>query len=228
MEHITKNIIELPFSLKYDKQHAQYYQKKHHQGLSRKISNWREIQVARKALILAGQPELVLDLPCGAGRFWPMLKEKQSRTVIAADNSAAMITVAEEANPWHRAQKISCIQTSVFDIDLPDASVDSILCMRLIHHIGKKKDRRAMLKELHRVTKDTVIISMWVDGNYKAWRRRQQQKERRREDNKEQNRYIIRRATIEKEFHECGFEIVSHLDLLPIYQMWRTYVIRKL
>lgn len=228
MPNVPKQAINLSFSEKYSKQHAQAYQKKHHDGLSRKLSNWREIQVARKALKIAGQPGIVLDLPCGAGRFWTMLKEKQNRVIIAADNSAGMLEVAQAANPRIVEQGIHCLQTSVFDIQLPESSVDSIFCMRLLHHIGSPQDRRVMLKELHRVTRDTVIISLWVDGNYKAWRRaRIEQKRKARTTVISKNRFLIPRATIEKEFSTAGFNIINHIDFFPLQQMWRTYILRK-
>ncbi len=66
------------FSEKYDDQHAREYLLKHQDGLSRKLSHWRDEQLARKALTLVGEPGLVLDLPCGAGRFWPLLAEKNT------------------------------------------------------------------------------------------------------------------------------------------------------
>ena len=68
--------IKLDFSEKYDDNHAQKYLRKHQDGLGRRLSNWRDQQLARKALTLVGEPGLVLDLPCGAGRFWPLLAEK--------------------------------------------------------------------------------------------------------------------------------------------------------
>ncbi len=37
------------------------------------------------------EPGLVLNLPCGAGRFWPMLAEKSNRVIIGADGSESMI-----------------------------------------------------------------------------------------------------------------------------------------
>jgi len=228
MNKAQKQVVDLPFSHKYDRQHAETCRAKHQTGLARRLSNWREIQVASKALKIADHPGIVLDLPCGAGRFWPMLKEKKSRVVIAADNSADMLDVAREGHPWYSEQGINCLQTSVFAINLPDSSVDSILCMRLLHHIGSAKDRCAMLKELHRVTRDTVIISLWVDGNYKAWRRSKMEKRRESHGNKPtQNRYVVSRATIEREFSSVGFGIVTYLDFLPLYQMWRTYILRK-
>ncbi len=65
--------IKLAFSEKYDQQHAREYLLKHQEGLARRLSHARDEQLARRALTLAGEPGLVLDLPCGAGRFWPLL-----------------------------------------------------------------------------------------------------------------------------------------------------------
>ncbi len=79
--------IKLDFSNKYDDQHAKRYLQKHKDGVGRRLSHWRDVQMARKALALVGEPGLVLDLPCGAGRFWPMLAEKPNRVIIGADNS---------------------------------------------------------------------------------------------------------------------------------------------
>lgn len=228
MKTTQPKTVELAFSRKYNKKHAQAYSEKHKTGWMRQLSSWREIQIARKALNIASQPGIVLDLPCGAGRFWPMLKEKKNRSIIAADNSAAMLEVAQQANPWYKQQNIRCLKTSAFAIDLPESSVDSIFCMRLLHHIGTAKDRAAMFKELHRVTRDTVIISLWVDGNYMAWRRARIEKQRLSIDKPtSKNRFLITRADVEKEFAMAGFEVVKHLDFLPLFQMWRTYILRK-
>jgi len=228
MQQTRPPVDDLPFSGKYDREHAHYYLTKHQTGLARRLSTWREIQMARKALDLAGQPGVVLDLPCGVGRFWSLLKEKKNRTVIAADYSEDMLAVAREAHPWHQEQDIRCLQTSAFDIDLPDSSVDSVLCMRLLHHIGSQHDRSKILQELHRVSRDTVIVSLWVDGNYKAWRRARNRARRKEHGTKKyQNRFVLPRKGIEREFTEAGFEIVGHIDFLPLYQMWRFYILRK-
>jgi hypothetical protein len=120
------------------------------------------------------------------------------------------------------------MQTSAFAIDLPDGSVDGVFCMRLLHHIGDPGHRLAMLGEMARVSRDSVIASLWVDGNFKA-RRRQQLEARRthRNSNGFRNRLVIPAATIEEEFAACGLEIIGRLDFLPRYAMWRTYVLRK-
>lgn len=65
--------IKLDFSEKYDDQHAQKYLRKHKEGLGRRLSHWRDEQLARKALALAGEPGWSLiyrPAPDASGRCW--------------------------------------------------------------------------------------------------------------------------------------------------------------
>lgn len=222
--------IQLEFSGKYDREHAHMYLNKHRTGFSRRASHWREVQIARAALKMAGEPNLVLDLPSGAGRFWPMLCEQPNRMILAADNSQDMLDAGMHGQPPEIVARVKPFQTSAFNIDLGENAVDCIFSMRLMHHIGKPEHRQAMLKEFKRVTRDTVVMSLWVDGNYKAWKR--QRSEARRPDAESdpmlQNRFVIARETIEAEFRQAGFKIVGHKDFIPGYALWRIYVLRKL
>ncbi|MDR0210657.1 MAG: class I SAM-dependent methyltransferase [Pseudomonas putida] len=221
--------IKLPFSEKYDRQHAQEYFLKHQDGLARRLSHHRDEQLARRALALAGEPGLVLDLPCGAGRFWPLLAEKPNRVIIGADNSADMIETACTSQPPEVVARVRPLQTSAFAIDLPDNAVDSIFCMRLFHHIGDPAHRKTILSEFHRVSRDSVILSLWVDGNFKAWRRKklEQRRSAKAAQDSYQNRFVLPVDTIENEFVTAGFRIQDRLDFLPFYAMWRVYVLRK-
>lgn len=222
-------IIKLKFSEKYDQQHATQYLAKHQDGLARRLSHKRDEQLARRALQLAGEPQVVLDLPCGAGRFWPLLAQMPNREIIGADNSASMLEVAALAQPADVVKRVRRLQTSAFEIDMPDNSVDSVFCMRLLHHIGDASHRMALLRELHRVSRDSLIISLWVDGNFKAWKRKRLERERieEREQIGYQNRFVLPAVTVESEFKKAGFVIQDHLDFIPLYAMWRVYVLRK-
>jgi ubiquinone/menaquinone biosynthesis C-methylase UbiE len=216
---------QLEFSAKYNFKHAIKYHDKHRNTLSHRLSNWREQTMAAKALTLAGHPTTVLDLPCGTGRFWPMLAKKKARTILAADNSMSMLSVAHEVTPPELLARVKTFQCSAFDIQIANASVDHIFCMRLLHHIIRPEDRLAILKEFHRVTRDTVAVSLWVDGNYKTIRRRQL--EARRTHKTYQNRIVLKRSVVEREFADAGFDIAGHFDFLKFYAMWRLYVLRK-
>jgi ubiquinone/menaquinone biosynthesis C-methylase UbiE len=222
--------VELEFSRKYDHQHSVEYLQKHQDGWARRLSHWRDVQVARHALKLADEPNLVLDLPCGAGRFWPMLAERSNRVILAADNSADMLATARSAQPAAVLARIKTFQTSAFAIDLGANAVDCIFCIRLLHHIESAEHRLAILREFHRVSRDTVILSLWVDGNYKAWKRRRLERRRAAEGRagQNQNRFVVKRQAIESEFTQAGFKIIGYRDFLPGYALWRTYVLRKL
>jgi ubiquinone/menaquinone biosynthesis C-methylase UbiE len=225
MEKQKSDPIHLEFSDKYTQAHSQQYYEKHQDGLMRRLSNTRDLQLARKALKIAGEPQLVLDLPCGAGRFWPTLAENVSRNIIGADNSADMVEIALNNCRPDLKNRITAIKTSAFAIDLPNNHVDSIFSMRLMHHIGQSEHRVAMLKEFHRVSRDTVILSMWVDGNIKAMRRKKLEAKRHKPI--EQNRFVIPVNQIESEFALTGFKVVDYLDFMPRYAMWRVYILRK-
>ncbi len=228
MPHEASSPIELEFSSKYDRKHAEQYLRKHRHGLQRRLSNLRDLQLARKALALAGDPTLVLDLPCGAGRFWPVLAEHPQRVILAGDNSADMLAVATASQAPEIVARIRTLQTSAFDITLPDRSVDAVFCMRLLHHIGDPAHRLSMLKEFHRVTRDSVILSLWVDGNYQAWKRHRLEARRERTHRKAyQNRFVLPASQVEREFAEAGFTISGRLDFLPLISMWRVYVLRR-
>lgn len=220
--------IELPFSDKYTAAHAQAYHDKHQGDLRRRLSNLREQQLARRALALAGQPGQVLDLPCGAGRFWTTLAEHPARRIVAADRSRDMLDVAFANADARLRERISPLHTSAFAIGLPDGAVDCVFCMRLLHHVGEAAHRMAMLREFHRVTRDTLIVSLWVDGNWMAWRRRRQEARRlQRDGERPANRFVLPRERAEAEFAFAGFDIVEHLDFLPRQSMWRVYVLRR-
>lgn len=212
-------------SKRYGLESAQQYFRKHGTGPLHRLSTWRELAIARKALALAGDPGVVLDLPCGAGRFWPMLAEKPDRRILAADCSEEMLQVARHMQPRELVERVESFQCSAFETGLEDGSVDNIFCMRLLHHIPESSHRVAMLREFHRVTRDTVCISLWVDGNFKAYRRAKRTARRSKGDH--HSRYIVDRRSVESEFRQAGFQIKGHFDFLRFYSMWRIYVLQK-
>jgi SAM-dependent methyltransferase len=208
---------------RYNDEQARFYFAKHKRGFWRRVSNWSDRRMAARALAIAGEPKSILDLPCGAGRFWELLTRVPDRYLLAADYSQDMINAALSFQPPHVAGRFKTFQTSAFEIKLPDSAVDCIFCMRLLHHYDRKEARAKILQEFHRVSRDTVCLSLWVDGNIQAWRRRFRSSRRTRPD---QTRFLLERSQIEGEFYECGFKIVGFVDALPGFSMWRTYVLK--
>jgi SAM-dependent methyltransferase len=220
-----KTVAEYPFALKYDSDYALTYYQKHHSGFWRRLSSWREIAIARKALRLAGNPDSVLDIPSGAGRFWQMLAESPGRCLIAADFNQAMLDTALARQKPQVSRRFETLRCSAFDIPRPDNFVDTVFCMRLIHHIHDPADRVSLLRELARVARRHVIISLWVSGNLQAHRR--SRLDARRASSPRRNRFMIGAAQFEQEVREAGLRVCARLDLLPGVSMWRVYLLEK-
>ncbi|WP_375738562.1 class I SAM-dependent methyltransferase [Pseudomonas boanensis] len=194
-----------------------------------RLARWRDEQMALRALKVAGQPNLILDLPCGDGRFWPLLAEHPNRLILAGDQNAEWLAASHANHSPDVARRVRTFQATPFAIELGENAVDCIFCMRYLQRVETADQRLELLREFHRVTRDTLIVSLWVDGNFKAWRR--MRLERRRaamsEGSPRQGRFVVARETIEAEFRSVGFHILSRQDLLPGYAMWRVYVLRK-
>lgn len=229
MQDENNGVTEYAFSRKYDAEHAHKYYEKHASGFWRKISSWREVGMARKALALAGHPRSVLDMPCGTGRFWKMLAEESGRQIFAADSSRPMIETGLALRaPEVRARIKKTFQCSAFETGLPDNFVECVFCIRLLHHITKSEDRVKMLKEFARVGSESVVVSLWVDGNFKAYRLKRKLERRALLEGRpaDRDRGLVSRAQIESEIVAAGLEVVGYVDFIKYWDKWRTYVLR--
>jgi len=203
---------------------AMLYDKYHRNSIRTKLTTRREVSVLRKALQRAGHNLSALDLPCGAGRFWPAFAAAGVQDLIAADVSQGMLDVAQT----HRISdtipsRLECM--SAFDVDLPDEAVDFVACMRFLHHLSGREDRLQVLSELHRVTKKFVAISLWVEGSLGA--RRRMRKPAIEPESGFGRRICRSRLDVEEEFHTAGFTIAQHYDVWPRLSMWRLYLLEK-
>lgn len=188
-------------------------------SMTQRVAQWRAGQLINSALKLAGEPSLVLDLPCAAEGLWPLLSTSESRVVIAANPHTEHLAAALAGLQTAFTQRVHPLQTSLFAIDLGANAVDCIFCLHGLQQIDEPLRRMLVLREFNRVTRDCVIISVWVDGNLQA--ARQTPLSRR-------NGQVHARGQIEREFTAAGFHISGHRDFMPGLAMQRLYVLRKL
>lgn len=235
----------------YSQERAASYDAHHAKSLRNRLTTWRERQCLREALSLGAPLGRLLDLPCGTGRFADALVGLDYNHLTIADNSPGMLAravgayeerlvaddkattmpgeLSSQAHASHvesSTSRFDARELSAFDIDLPDASVDFIACMRFFHHLAYAEDRERVLTEFRRVSSASsmVAITLWVDGNLGAWRRGRKAAaplvrgfDRRR---------VINREQIEAEFAATGYNIVRHWDLWPGVTMWRQYLLQ--
>ena len=93
--------IELEFARQYDQEHARVCLQPRAQGLGERLAFWRDEQLVRQALKVAGEPGLILDVACGVGRFWSVLGEHANRVILAMDPSQGIL---EHARTHHSAE----------------------------------------------------------------------------------------------------------------------------
>jgi ubiquinone/menaquinone biosynthesis C-methylase UbiE len=100
---------------------------------------------------------VVLDCPCGAGRWVPTLKERGVR-YLGADFSRHMIHQAQAAGAGSKLI-LGFINADAERLPLADNSVDCVILWRLLHHIRDERTRQNMLQEAARVSRYKVLVS---------------------------------------------------------------------
>ena len=205
--------IELEFAERYDREHAQVCLAVRPSGLVRRLAGWREQRLVRRALKVAGEPGLVFDVACGVGRFWPVLAEHGNRVILACDSSRDMLSHAQTHHPASLLARIKLFQSSVFSIDISENAVDCIFCMQLFHHVRDSDHRQAILRELHRVSRDGLILSVPLG--------------RAAEQGCDPLRIVVNKDEIEGQFERAGFSILKQYEVLPGCGMGSIYILRK-
>lgn len=98
---------------------------------------------------------LALDMPCGIGRFYPVLQE-HSKHVLQADWSMSML---QTARAGHASTALGFVRLLATELPFADGQFDLILSARLCHHIPTAEERRKYIAELFRVSRKWVVIS---------------------------------------------------------------------
>jgi len=109
-----------------------------------------------------------MDVGCGQGLAFPLLRRHFApREIVAVDVDPRLLGRARAA-----AQRcdvpITVKACSVTQLDLPDASIDGILCHQLIHHVANQS---GALRELHRVLAPGgyLFLSESCEAFIKTW-----------------------------------------------------------
>jgi SAM-dependent methyltransferase len=210
--------IELEFARRYDQEHARVCLQPRAQGLGERLALWRDEQMVRRALKVAGEPGLILDVACGVGRFWSVLGERTNRVILAMDPSQGILEHARIHHPQSLMKRVKTFQSSAFNIGLSENAVDCIFCMQLFQHIACPELRLAMLGEFYRVSRDTVIVAVRVGGCFMGWRT---------DRRGPAAGPLASKAQVEAEFKQVGLRVLSHRDFLPGCASRRVYVLGK-
>lgn len=212
----------MPEIIAYDTERASAYHRHHRKNLRTRLSTLRERQLTERALAALPTTDVVLDLACGTGRFWPVIDNRAS-SIVAVDNSEAMLREAfahAQPNPRRRA-----VCGSAFQLPFRDRSFDVVVCMRFLHHLAHSEDRVRALTDIRRVARHGAVVSLWTDGSRQA-RRRLSKQDLSGLPRGFGRRVCIERTAIERDFAAAGFRDPIGFDFAPGWSMWRVYALR--
>lgn len=128
-----------------------------------------ERRFATEVMAMLENSAVVLDIPCGNGRFVDILGS--AKTYLMFDYAPTMLRAALKQHH----DKVSPSQMAVADvtcIPLESNSVDLTFCMRLFHHVTQPELRIAALSEMARVTRCYVAFSFYCTESWRYLRRR--------------------------------------------------------
>jgi len=115
---------------------------------------WREFELLLKYIT---PEDKVLDLGCGNGRFYELLRERMV-DYVGVDSSEQLIQIAKQKYP-----DLEFRVTDALDLPFADDSFDKVVSVAVLHHIPSKKYRQKFMAEAGRVLKKggILIITVW-------------------------------------------------------------------
>ena len=126
----------------------------------------REKRCITKSLANVPRDARVLDLPCGNGRFLPLLKKLGYR-VTAADSSGYMINKTRHyaaSCDENCSGKIDSFHiVNILETPFANKYFDAVVCNRLFHHFSEPEVRKQALKELCRICSGPIVVSFFCN-----------------------------------------------------------------
>jgi ubiquinone/menaquinone biosynthesis C-methylase UbiE len=123
----------------------------------------KEIRIVEKILSKLELNNIILDIPCGNGRWWKILSKK-AKKIIACDISPGMLKFASKKRKKNKI-KIIIKKADAEKLKIPNNSVDYSFCFALTKHLPRNIQLR-VLKELGRVSKKGVICTFPIVNFY--------------------------------------------------------------
>lgn len=148
----------------------------------------------------------VLDIPCGFGRFSPIFIEYGMK-VTSADISHAMVERTRD-KVFSGERACNFLVASVKKLPFKEDSFDLCFTARLLHHNFTREERINILRELGRVSKRFVIVTMYRENFFHKLTRKLRRLQR--------VIVMLSPDEMEEEVKESGLRILKKEIVLPL------------
>lgn len=176
----------------------------------RKWSDRRERKLLARWFARIGRVRSATDLPCGWGRYLPMLQAQGAR-VIEADFSGSMVQMSRERHAATPA--LAGLRCMGHRIPLRDGAVELSFSMRLNHHLTDPCVRAEHVSEVLRIASRWAIFSYFDHASVKNLLRRARTK---LGLTRKPPKHTLRRGQVRALVAQAGFRIVEDPWLFAI------------
>jgi ubiquinone/menaquinone biosynthesis C-methylase UbiE len=132
---------------------------------------WHERKAVEHLLERVELDARILDCPCGTGRWWPILKQRNA-TIVAGDVSPGMRDHARQRAAAD-GYDIEIVEADAESLPFEDDSFDWVFSFALTKHLSRPM-QYAILTEYARVARRGVLCSFGLLNHftYEVWRQR--------------------------------------------------------
>jgi SAM-dependent methyltransferase len=203
------------------------YTTKFQRHRTERINNWHEQRLIRSLLRSASIATVngcALDLPCGYGRLYPIVREV-CHHVVEGDWSFPLLSAAKasQQSGQQGGNGTGYVRATAMKLPFIDGAFDFVLSVRLCHHIREHQERIQYLKELMRVSSRFLLVT-YID--YQSMKNRWY--EYRRRFNGKRPKWTLDYKEVEELSRANGFEIVKSLWLSRFFSGHRYVLLRKI
>jgi len=192
-----------------EKHTAEKYAEKRYKGMFQRLVNKREQAIAKRLLHAeSGSQVHAIDLPCGYGRFYALLKELGFR-VTALDQAEEMVRVCQKLHDFgDEDQAMTADVLKPLPAEAKDANV--AFSARLFQHLHTSEVRVQALKTLGSNNR-RVVMSYYDSGCLHYWTKRLAA----RLQGKRVRINMITREQFESEVATVGMRVETRIKLMP-------------
>ncbi|MGH9789426.1 MAG: class I SAM-dependent methyltransferase [Candidatus Acidiferrales bacterium] len=188
-----------------------------------------EQAAVRRVLATVPPVERIADIPCGIGRWAPVLRERAKR-IFGLDISWPMLerARAEQAAAPEGSGPLALARAEAERLPLADGSVDIVFSYALMKHLPPEA-KRAVLAEFVRVARRGMVVSFALFNRltYLRWRW-MVRRERRRTGGATVHSYPLWPAELEKLAGELGLRARGQAGVLGFLSLEKVVYLEKL
>jgi len=201
-----------PSNIPFKEHEVEEYERKRYRGIDQRLVHGREGRLLRKILQKIGDgPHLVLDIPCGYGRFSGILLDKDF-SLVSSDLSFHMVKRASEKGGQSHSRFLSGVVADAKQgLPFKKGAFSLLLSMRFFHHVHEKEEREFILKEFYRATSGWVVLSYYQRNTLHNLQRRLRRKIKRSRTRIK----MIPRREFYKDVDGAGLEVVK---IFPLFR----------